>query len=111
MKTFRLHDIGTRDPETKLVNVVIDTPKGSHNKYKYDEKLGLFRLSRVLPAGMHFPYDFGSIPRTRAEDGDAVDVLVLMDAATFAGCLVSTRLVGVLRATQTENARRYRTTG
>lgn len=102
MKTFRLHDIATRDPETKLVNVVIDTPKGSHNKYKYDEKLGLFRLSRVLPAGMHFPYDFGSIPRTRAEDGDALDVLVLMDAATFAGCLVSTRLVGVLRATQTE---------
>lgn len=108
MKPFCLHDVDTHDPETKRVNVVIDTPKGSHNKYKYDDKLGLFRLSRVLPAGMHFPYDFGSIPRTCAEDGDAVDVLVLMDAPTFPGCLVTVRLVGVLRARQKEKGKTIR---
>ena len=80
---FRLHDIESRDRGSKRINVIIDTPKGSRAKCKYDEALGLFRLSRVLPAGMQFPYDFGSVPRTRAEDGDALEVLVLMDAATF----------------------------
>ncbi|HWM28103.1 MAG TPA: inorganic diphosphatase [Woeseiaceae bacterium] len=97
-----------RDPGTKRINVVVDTPKGSQNKYKYDEELGLFRLSRILPTGMHFPYDFGSVPRTRAEDGDALDVLLVMDAATFAGCVVTARLIGVMRATQTENRKTLR---
>ena len=85
-----------------LVNVVIDTPRGSRNKFKFDESLGVFRLSRMLPAGMHFPYDFGWVPRTRAADGDALDVLVLMDQPTFPGCLVTVRLLGVLRAAQRE---------
>jgi len=102
MKPFRLHELKTRDPGSKRINVVVDTPKGSHNKFKYDEALGLFRLSRILPAGMRFPYDFGSVPRTRAEDGDALDVLVLMDAPTFTGCLIAVRLVGVLRSEQKE---------
>src|SRR5690349_18878582 len=53
--------IPARDPEDGLVNVVIDTPRGSRNKYKFDEELGCFKLSRVLPAGHVFPYDFGSI--------------------------------------------------
>jgi inorganic pyrophosphatase len=70
--------------------------------------LGVFRISRVLPAGMAFPYDFGSIPCTRAEDGDPLDVLVLTAAPTFAGCLITTRLIGVLRAQQTEHGRRIR---
>jgi inorganic pyrophosphatase len=103
-----LHDIETRDRRSKRVNVVIDTPKGSQNKFKFDEKLGLFRLSRILPAGMRFPFDFGSVPRTRAEDGDALDVLVLMDAPTFPGCLVTVRLLGVLRAKQTEKRKTIR---
>ncbi len=97
-----------RSPGSDLVNVVIDTPRGSGNKYKYDEGLGLFRISRILPAGMHFPYDFGSIPSTRAEDGDPLDVLVLLDAATFPGCLVTVRLIGVVRAEQREKRRRIR---
>jgi inorganic pyrophosphatase len=105
---FRLHDIESRDRRSKLINVVIDTPKGSRAKCKYDEALGLFRLSRVLPAGMQFPYDFGSVPRTRAEDGDALDVLVLMDASTFPGCLVTARLLGVLRATQRDGRKLVR---
>jgi len=52
------------DPKTKLVNVIVDTPRGSRNKFKFDEKLGCFKLSRILPAGHGFPYDFGSIPGT-----------------------------------------------
>ncbi len=94
--------VRARSPGSPLVNVVIDTPRGSGNKFKYDEALGLFRLSRILPAGMHFPYDFGWIPGTRAEDGDPLDVLVLMEAPTFPGCLVTVKLIGVLRATQRE---------
>jgi inorganic pyrophosphatase len=79
-----------------------NTPKGSRNKYKFDERGGFIRLSRILPAGMSFPYDFGSIPRTRAEDEDALDVLVLTDASLFVSCLVRVHLIGVIRATQTE---------
>ena len=108
MKLFRFHEIEPRDPSSKRINVIIDTPKGSQNKYKYDEALGIFRLSRVLPAGSQFPYDFGSVPRTRAEDGDALDVLVLMDAPTFPGCLVTVRLLGVLRARQKEKRKTIR---
>jgi inorganic pyrophosphatase len=105
---FRLHDLPVRDPDTDLINVVIDTPRGSRNKYKYDEKAGVFRLSRILPAGMEFPYDFGSIPRTRADDGDALDILVLVDAATFPGCLLNVQLLGVLRAKQKEKGKTVR---
>jgi inorganic pyrophosphatase len=68
-----------RDSKTRLVNVIIDTPRGSRNKFKFDEKLGCFKLSRILPLGHYFPYDFGSVPGTRAADGDALDVLVIMD--------------------------------
>lgn len=97
--------IPPRDPRTKLVNVVIDTPRGSRNKFKFDEELGCFKLSRILPAGHVFPYDFGSIPGTHGEDGDALDVLVVMDAPAFAGCLITVRLIGVIAARQTEKGR------
>ena len=92
MATHNLQGLGARDPNTGLVNVVIDTPKGSRNKYKYDEKSGLFRLSKVLPLGAVFPYDFGFIPATRGGDGSPMDVLVLMEEPTFAGCVVPVRL-------------------
>src|SRR5262245_61465381 len=84
------------------VRVIIDTPKGSHNKYKFDEDERLFRLDRVLPAGMVFPFDFGYVPGTRGEDGDPLDVMVLMDEAAFVGCLVEARLIGVIEAEQKE---------
>jgi inorganic pyrophosphatase len=100
--------LSARDPDTGLVNVVIDTPKGSRNKYKYDEQLGLFRLSKVLPLGSCFPYDFGFIPATRAEDGDPVDVLVLMEEPTFCGCVVPVRLLGVIQAEQTHQGKTVR---
>jgi inorganic pyrophosphatase len=97
--------IPPRDSETGLAHVVIDTPRGSGNKFKYDETLRTFRISRILPVGMHFPYDFGSVPGTCAEDGDPLDVLVLLDAPSFPGCLVTARLIGGIRAKQRERGR------
>src|SRR5918997_1148233 len=74
------------------LNVVVETPKGSRNKYDYDEKLGLFKLGGVLPSGASFPFDFGFVPSTLGGDGDPLDVLVLMEEPAFAGCLVRTRV-------------------
>jgi inorganic pyrophosphatase len=91
--------------DARPVNVIIDTPKGSHNKYRYDEQKQLFRLSHVLPSGAVFPYDFGFIPRTRADDGDPLDVLVLMDEPAIVGCLIEVRLIGVIEAEQQEPGR------
>lgn len=96
------------DPATGLVRVIIDTPRGSRNKYKFDDELGVFKLSRILPAGMIFPFDFGAIPSTRADDGDALDVLVLTDAPLFVGCLVNVHLIGVIRARQKQGRRMIR---
>jgi len=90
------------DRESGDFNVIIDTPKGSRNKFSWDEKRGLFALAGVLPTGAVFSYDFGFIPNTRGGDGDPLDVLVLMDEPAFAGCLVRSRLLGVIEAEQTE---------
>lgn len=86
------------DPHT--VQVVIETPKGSHNKYAFDPDLRVFTLKKVLPAGMAFPWDFGFVPSTIAEDGDPLDVLVLMDEPAFPGCLLQCRLIGIIRGRQ-----------
>ncbi len=93
------------DRKSGNVNVVIDTPKGSRNKYSWDEKRELFELSGVLPAGAVFPYDFGYIPKTIDDDGDALDALLLMDEPAFTGCLVVARLLGVIEAEQTEKGK------
>ena len=90
------------DEESGNLNAVVETIKGSRNKFAYDETLGLFRLKGVLPAGASFPFDFGFVPSTRGGDGDPLDVLVLMDEPAFAGCLVPARLIGVITARQTE---------
>jgi inorganic pyrophosphatase len=95
----------TRDPQistAKSVLVVVETPRGCRNKFKYEPQRKQFTLSKVLPAGSAFPYDFGFIPNTQAEDGDPIDVLMLMDEPAFPGCIVSARLVGVIEAEQTE---------
>lgn len=88
--------------DSDALNVIIETPKGSRNKYNYDEDLRLFKLGGLLPAGAVFPFDFGFIPSTIGGDKDPLDVLVLMDEAAFAGCLVEARLLGVVEAEQTE---------
>lgn len=90
------------DKKTKQLNVVIETPKGSRNKYAFDEASGLFKMKGVLAAGHSFPFDFGFIPNTKGGDGDPLDVLVLMDEPAFAGCLIEARLIGVIEAKQTE---------
>jgi len=90
------------------IQVVIETPKGCRNKYKFDPKLRSFTLSRVLPDGMVFPYDFGFVPSTMAEDGDPIDVLLLMDAPAFPGCVVDSRLIGVIEGEQTEDGKTER---
>ena len=89
--------------ENGLIDFVVETPKGKRNKFKFDEESGDFRLCKVLPAGASFPYDFGFIPGTRGEDGDPLDVLILMDESAFPGCIVEGRLVGVIEAEQEDN--------
>src|SRR5579862_2916965 len=85
------------DPDQQeTIQVVIETPKGSRNKYAFDPDQHIFKLKRVLPAGMVFPHDFGFIPSTKAEDGDPVDVLVLMDEPAYPGCLIKCRPVGII---------------
>jgi inorganic pyrophosphatase len=96
------------DRETGAVHVVIDTPKGSRNKFSWSEKWKLFELTGVLPAGAVFPFDFGFIPQTRGGDGDPLDILVLMDEPGTVGCLVRTRLLGVIEAAQTEEGKTTR---
>ena len=91
-----------------LLHVVVDTPLGSANKFKLDETHEVFCLSRQLPAGLTFPCEFGFIPGTRGEDGDALDVALLGNSPTFVGCLITARLLGVIRATQQERGRRIR---
>ena len=91
-----------------LVYVIIDTPQGSRNKYKYDEKLRCFKVSRVLPIGMCFPHDFGSIPCTAGADGDPLDALVLVETASFVGCLMEVHLIGVIESEQIEKRRTLR---
>jgi inorganic pyrophosphatase len=88
--------------------VIIETPRGSRNKYKYDEESGRIKFSKVLPEGMMFPYDFGFIPHTKADDGDPFDVLLLSDEPMFPGCQVGCRIVGVLKAKQRENGKQNR---
>lgn len=96
------------DAKTKDLNAVIESPQGCRNKYTFDEEKNLFYLHGVLPAGAVFPFDFGFIPGTTGGDGDPLDVLVLMDEPAFTGCLVPSRLIGVIEAEQTEKGETFR---
>jgi len=80
-----------------LLQVIVETPKGSRNKFSFDVEQEIFSLKKVLPAGMAFPYDFGFLPKTLADDGDPIDVLLLMDEPAFLGILVP--LIGGLGGT------------
>jgi len=84
----------------KPVKVIIETPRGSTEKYSYDHELGLFLLKKILPAGMVFPYDFGFFPNTKGGDGDPVDVLVICEFKSFPGCVMNCRIIGALLAEQ-----------
>src|SRR5947199_7502118 len=91
----------TFDEEGHLLSVV-ETPKGSRNKYAFSPEFGAFELKRVLPRGMIFPYDFGFVPATTADDGDPLDVLLMLDGTAPQGCLIRCRAVGVIEARQRE---------
>jgi len=84
------------DSDKEMVRVVVETPKGSRNKFAFNSEERIFELKTVLPAGMAFPYDFGFVPSTKAADGDGIDVLVLMDEPAFTGCVLRCRIVGVI---------------
>lgn len=94
--------------ETDLVTVIIETPKGSRNKYAFDPDERIFALTKVLPAGMAFPYDFGFVPSTKGGDGDPLDVLVLMDEPAFPGCKLTCRIIGVIQGEQGDKKRTER---
>jgi inorganic pyrophosphatase len=97
-----LTEIDTFRTSDKDVSVIIETPKGSRNKFDYEPDLNVFELAAVLPEGSVFPYDFGFLPSTLGDDGDPLDVLVLLDESVSTGCLVAARLIGVIEAEQTE---------
>ena len=101
-----LNDLEPFGDEEGIVHVVVETAKGSRNKFSYDEEQKVFRLKKVLPEGMSFPYDFGFVPSTLAEDGDPLDVLVLMDEPGCTGCLLDCRLIGVILGKQTEDGKK-----
>jgi inorganic pyrophosphatase len=84
------------------VDVVIETPKGSAQKYDYDPESHFFKMSKILPSGMVFPYDFGFIPKTKGEDGDPLDVIVISEFNSFPGIMIKCRIIGGIKAEQSE---------
>jgi inorganic pyrophosphatase len=88
--------------------VIVETPRGSRNKFAFDAKQKIFILKAVLPAGMTFPYDFGFLPRTKAGDGDPLDVLLLMDEPATPGIAVRSRLIGVIEGEQLDHGKKVR---
>jgi inorganic pyrophosphatase len=93
---------------TESINAIVETPKGSRNKYAYDGSTDMMMLKKALPAGMVFPFDFGFIPFTIAEDGDPLDILILTDAPTFPGCLVQSKVLGIIKVEQEEDGEKVR---
>jgi inorganic pyrophosphatase len=108
MTVANLEHLETWDGESGALNVVVETAKGSRNKLRYDGEQGVFELAKVLPRGLIFPFDFGFIPSTLGEDGDPIDILVLLDESVPAGCKVPSRLIGVIEAKQTEDGKTER---
>src|SRR5438093_2560283 len=87
---------GRRTDAQEPLPVVVEIPRGSRNKYEYDEALGRLRLDRTLHSSVHYPTDYGFVPGTLAGDGDHLDALIVVEEPTFPGCVVPVRVVGLL---------------
>lgn len=95
----RYMDVSPGTDLPSVVNAIVEIPKGSRNKFEVDKATGLLKLDRYLYSSSHYPGDYGFIPQTLADDGDALDVLVMVNEATFSGCLIQVRVVGIFRMT------------
>lgn len=95
MPDYEKLPVGPHAPDR--VNAVIEIPQGSVHKYEYDKQLHVFRLDRTLYSPVHYPGDYGFVPSTLGQDGDPLDILVLVDAPSFPGCVMEVRPIGVLR--------------
>jgi inorganic pyrophosphatase len=83
-------------PAPGLVNLVVEIPAGCRNKYKYNPQAGVMALDRILHSSVRYPFDYGFVPNTLAEDGSPLDAMVIMEEPTFAGCVILARPVGIL---------------
>lgn len=90
-------DIPTGPSAPEVVYAVVEIPKGSRNKYEYHKDMEAFALDRVLYSPVQYPAEYGIIPKTLWDDGDPMDILVLMEQPTFPGCVIETRPIGVMR--------------
>jgi inorganic pyrophosphatase len=85
------------------VDVVVETPRGSKYKYKFDEEQKRFRVKKILPSGLAFPYDFGFIPGTKGDDGDPLDILIISEDSFLHGSIVQCEIIGAIKASQTSD--------
>src|ERR1051325_6834357 len=90
------------------ITAIVETPRGSAQKYDYDKKKKWFKLKKMMPAGMVFPFDFGFIPGTKGGDGDPLDVVIISELKSFPGCCMDCNVIGGFKATQTENGKTVR---
>ncbi len=93
----RFGHISPTTSEPHVVNAVIEITRGRRSKFELDDGTGLFKLDRCLYSSSHYPGDYGFLPNTLAEDGDTLDVLVMVNEPTFTGCLIATRAIGLFR--------------
>jgi inorganic pyrophosphatase len=92
----------------QTITAIVETPKGSAQKYDYDKKNKWFKLKKVLPSGMMFPFDFGFIPNTKGQDGDPLDIVIISELKSFPGCVMDCRIIGCITAEQTEKGKTVR---
>ncbi len=91
------HQLPPGPKAPQVIYAIVEIPKGSRNKYEYHKSAGIIKLDRVLYSSLHYPGDYGLIPRTYYEDGDPLDVLIMINEPTFPGCIIEARPIGVFQ--------------
>jgi inorganic pyrophosphatase len=99
---FPIDKLPPIDSDSGDLNIIVESPHGSRNKFKWDTSRGIFMLDRILPDGMAFPFDFGFVPATLADDGDPIDAILIVDTPASLGVLIPARPIGIIEAEQTE---------